>query len=116
MEEGDFVTAVAGVKDVNVKIRRGNELSLRGDICIRLTPVKSGVSAIISEIKVGEAKQPREAAISVHIARKGETVWDAAKALGLTPEEVTRQNPDVAMPCAGGERLVAYRQMEKKAK
>lgn len=116
VEEGDFVTAVAGVKDVNVKIRRGNELSLRGDICIRLTPVKTGVSAIISEIKVGETKQPREAAISVHIARKGETVWDAAKALGLTPEEVTRQNPDVAMPCAGGERLVAYRQMEKKAK
>lgn len=113
-DENDVITAAGGVTDVTVKIRRGNELDLRAGICVMLTPVKNETRMVISELKQGEAKQPREAAISVHIARKNETVWDVAKALGLTPEEVVSQNPNVAMPCAGGERLVAYRQLAGK--
>lgn len=116
ISEGDSVSAVAGVKDVNVKIRRGNELSVRADVCVTLMPRYNCVSAVISEIKLGEAKQPREAALSVHIAKKGETAWEAAKALELTPEDVIAQNPDVVMPCAGGERLVAYRRLYRQSK
>lgn len=113
-DETDVITAAGVVTDVNVKIRRGNEIDVRAAICVMMTPVKQETRMVISELKLGEAKPPREAAVSVHIARKNETVWDVAKALGITPEEVVNQNPDVTMPLAGGERLIAYRQLAKR--
>lgn len=113
VDEGDSLGACAFVKDVNVKIRRGNELGIRAELVVALTPVNEQTRAIISELKVGEKRAPKEAAISVHIASSGETVWDIAKALGITPEEVVHQNPAVTIPCAGGERLIAYRRMTK---
>lgn len=113
-EENDILTAAGGVSDVSVKIRRGNEIDVRANICVMLTPVKQETRMVISEMKLGEPKQPSSAAISVHISRKNETVWDVAKALGITPEEVVSQNPDVTMPLCGGERLVAYRQLVKR--
>ncbi len=113
VEEGDTVGAQAGVKDVSVKIRRGNELGIRADIVISLSVIAEETQIVITELKLGEARAPRQAAISVHIASSGETVWDAAKALGITPEEVMRQNPDVSMPCTGGERLKAFRRITR---
>ena len=113
VDEGDSLGAKAAVKDINVKLRRGNELGIRASIVIMLTPVTEQTRAIITELKLGEKRVPREAAVSVHIAARGETVWDIAKALGITPEEVVRQNPSVTLPCSGGERLLAYRRMTR---
>ncbi|MCI9031473.1 MAG: DUF3794 domain-containing protein [Clostridia bacterium] len=113
VEEGDTLGAQAGVKDVSVKIRRGNELGIRAEVVVSLSVIAEETQIVITELKLGEARPPRRAAISVHIASNGETVWDAAKALGITPEEVVRQNPDVSMPCSGGERLRAFRRIER---
>ena len=52
-------------------------------------------------------------AISIHIAKSGETLWDVAKALGSTPELVMLQNPDITLPLSGGERVIVYRHLTK---
>lgn len=114
--DGDLVTATGAVKDVSVKIRRGNELFLGADIVFNVCAVKQQNKVIITEIKLEGKKPESDAAVTVHIARKGETLWDAAKALCLPPEEVARRNEGVPIPCTGGERLIAFRRLERKSR
>ena len=62
-------------------------------------------------LETGEPRPRPDCAFSVYIARRGDTLWEAAKELGVTPEAVIGFNPDVAVPLSGGERLVAYRHL-----
>lgn len=116
VQAGDDVGVSATVRDISVKILRGNELGVRASVCFTLTPIKKAVAAIVSEIKLGEKIQPSNAAVTVHITAKGETAWQVAKSLGMTPEEVVKQNPDLSFPCNGSERIVVYRRAEREAK
>ena len=68
---------------------------------------------IITELTQGEMRELPSSAISIHIAKSGETLWDVAKALGSTPELVMLQNPDITLPLSGGERVIVYRHLTK---
>ena len=68
---------------------------------------------IITELDLGEERALPTGAVAIHIARKGETLWEAAKALGTTPENVLLQNPGITLPLSGGERVVTYRCLSK---
>jgi len=65
---------------------------------------------VLTGLELGEERILPTSAFSVHIAKNGESLWDVAKALGLTPELVLVQNPGLSLPLNGGERVMAYRQ------
>ena len=65
------------------------------------------------EVEEGEEKKPSGAALSVYIPVEGEELWDAAKRLNASPEEISAMNPDLSFPLEGNERIVIYRQEKK---
>lgn len=113
VSEGDNVNACGTVTQVNVKIRRGNELDIKADISVELYACGNETKYVITELKLGEARELPTSAFSIHIARKAETLWDIAKSLNTTPELVLLQNPNLTMPLSGGERVIAYRHLTK---
>ena len=62
---------------------------------------------VVESVTVGEPIPRPDATVIVHIARAGETLWQAAKALCCSPDRVTEQN-DCAAPFVGGERLINF--------
>lgn len=109
LKENDIVTAKGIVSGVSVKVRRDGELDIKADIAVEYSALREEVKYVISELSLGEERALPTGAVAIHIARKGETLWDAAKALGTTPENVLLQNPGIVLPLAGGERVVTYR-------
>ncbi len=109
LKEGDTVTAKGIVTDVTVKVRRDGELDIKADIAVEYSACREEVKYVISQLDLGEERALPTGAVAIHIARKGETLWEAAKALGTTPENVLLQNPGIALPLSGGERIVTYR-------
>ena len=63
-------------------------------------------------MRVGEAELESECAVSVYVPTAGDTLWDTAKKLGKTPEQVQAANPGLTFPLSGGERIVVYRKKE----
>ena len=57
----------------------------------------------------GEEKQRNGCAFTVHIAKKGETLWSVSKILGCTTDEIIKQNPTLDSELTGGERIIIYR-------
>ena len=54
---------------------------------------------------------PCEDAIGIYYAKKGETLWDIAKRLGASPEDIAAQNPGLGEETAAGDRIVVYREI-----
>lgn len=109
----DRIDASADIYKVNVRIRRGNELDIRAEVCFDVTLSESETVSVLSGLELGEARIKPESAFSVYIARPGDTLWDVAKELGVTPEAVVASNPDIGIPLSGGERVLAYRHLAR---
>ncbi|MCL2848319.1 MAG: DUF3794 domain-containing protein [Firmicutes bacterium] len=108
--EGDTVFARGIVSGMHTRIVRGSEIQIKADIEAEVIAMATVSSEAIAELRLGEERPLSTSAFSVHIGKAGENLWDIAKALGTTPESVMGQNPGVAMPLGGGERLLCYRQ------
>lgn len=113
LKEDDEVYARGEVISASLKIRRGNEIDVRAEVAFEVCAAASSTKCVITELTEGEARIIPTAAISVHVARPGESLWDVAKATGTTPEAVMAQNPDLELPLKGGERVIVYRYLEK---
>lgn len=107
------VTACGSVENTTVKIRRGNELDIKAEVCFDVCVMERDTAAIVSDVTLGDPLPLNDSAFSVYIARENESLWDASKALGLTPEQVVLYNPDLSFPFKGGERVMAFRHLEK---
>ena len=111
VSESSELCASAEVTSINVKIRRGNELDIKAEIYASVNINEPSTKYIITELKLGEAIEMPTNAISIHIAKPNETLWEAAKALGTTPEIILLQNPHLILPLQGGERIITYRHL-----
>lgn len=80
------------------------EATLKIAVC---TYEKEEVSCIVGA-EEGEAYAEERCALSVILPRAGDGLWETAKNLRKTPEEVRRSNPDLAFPLKGNERIVVY--------
>ncbi|MDE7164827.1 MAG: hypothetical protein K2O04_05350 [Clostridiales bacterium] len=105
--EAAHVTATATVTDVNVKIRRESVFDIKAEVAFTLMLSSTAECECISEVIKGEPLARPDASVIIHIAKEGETLWQAAKALCCSPERVTEQNSATA-PYSGGEKLINF--------
>lgn len=95
------------VTDVNVRVRRESVFDIKADIAFTVRLLSEHEFEFISTVTKGEPIERPDASVIIHIAKAGETLWQAARALCCSPEQVQRQNSATA-PYAGGERLVNF--------
>ncbi len=97
----------ACVTDVAVRVRRESVFDIKAEIAFTVTSSTPQSCRIIESVGMGAAIPRPDASVIIHIAKAGETLWQAAKALCCSPERVEQQN-DATAPYAGGERLVNF--------
>ncbi len=97
----------AVVTDVNVRVRRESVFDVKAEIAFTVRLSTETTVCVVESVTVGEPIPRPDATVIVHIARAGETLWQAAKALCCSPDRVTEQNDCVA-PFVGGERLINF--------
>ena len=68
---------------------------------------------VITSVTEGEVKEEKNNAISVYIAKKGEELFDMAKRLNSSMEDIIKVNKDLEFPLSGDERIIIYRQERK---
>jgi hypothetical protein len=66
----------------------------------------------IREVSKVKQRKASTSAISVFIPTAGDLLWDVAKSLGVSEEEVLKTNPDLQFPLSGEERIVIYREIK----
>ncbi len=90
---------------------RGAEIELVFETVINVKGVSEKTIDVVSDIETGAKKEESDVAISLYIVRKGESLWDVAKALNTEEETLLRQNEDIGLPLNGGEKVILYREL-----
>lgn len=98
------------MSDVGLKSKRGQEIEVFAKLYFYIDVFGVNTSAVISEVSVGEEKMPSNCAIRIYIVKENETLWDVAKELGTSVEELMAQNPELELPLKAGDRVYMYYQ------
>lgn len=101
------VTATAAVTDVSVRVRRESVFDIKAEVAFTLCMSSCKTIKLVESVDIGDPIPRPDATVIVHIAKQGETLWQAAKALCCSPERVIEQN-SASAPFEGGERLINF--------
>lgn len=77
------------------------KITLRGKRVLR--------AKFVSAVEEGEPVPVNDCAVSVFIPRAGDGLWELAKSLKKSPEEVAESNPDIEFPVREDQRVIVYR-------
>lgn len=109
---GDRAEMTAIVCGVSVRQKTEGELEAEGTLRLFFTLFGGERTDCVTELTAGEPVPESGAAIRVFMPAAGDTLWETAKKLGKPPEQVAEENPELAFPLRGDERIVVYRRRE----
>lgn len=100
------------LSDVNVRARRGKEIEVNANIEVYSNFYDSNKDAVITAVTEEDEIPEEECALSIYLAKDGDTIWEIAKELKVSPEMISEQNPNVVEPITAGTKIVIYRQKQ----
>lgn len=112
--EGDEVNINLSIGDINIRSKRGRELDIIAGVKINYTLTRPFVSAMVTKIVYGEEKPKKDYALEIYVAKEKQTIWDIAKELNISSENLISQNPDLTHPISAGEKIIVYHQLTEK--
>lgn len=106
----------AGCKEISVAVcglslRQRAEGECEGEAVLKITAAdgETRIARYISSAEEGEEKAVCDSAISVYIPAAGDGLWEVAKRLSESPENIKISNPELNFPLTGKERILIYR-------
>lgn len=102
--------ASAIVCGLSVRQRREGVVEAEATLKATIKRYRRVSAKYLSSVSEGAAIETNDAAISVYLPRAGDGLWETAKRLGRTPEELEKSNPELTFPLCGNERILVYRQ------
>lgn len=94
-----------------ISFRQRAEGECEGEAVIKITACDGEVKNLkyLTEVTEGAEKTPVQSAISVYIPAAGDGLWETAKRLSESPENIQNSNPELSYPLTGKERILIYR-------
>ncbi|MDE5549698.1 MAG: DUF3794 domain-containing protein, partial [Clostridia bacterium] len=111
VNEQTILCGNAVATDCSYKVKRDREVEINSNIVISICAMMNVENTIIKSVEEGEEIATNNNAISIYIPDKGESIWQVAKALGMSIESIKEQNPDLDALMSGDERIVIYREI-----
>lgn len=108
IKESDSVTSTITLGEVNIKNKRGKELEILAEAKINYDFTRENISALTTQIVVGEEKLPKDYALEIYLSKEGQSLWDIAKELNISTTDLVSQNANLSLPLKAGEKIISY--------
>ena len=94
-----------------VNIRQRSEGECEAEAVLKIAAADSETVTVkyLTEAEEGEKVDSNDCALSVYIPTAGDGLWELAKSLNKSPEEVSASNPDIEFPVREGQRVIVFR-------
>ena len=99
-----------GIGEVVAKGKRGKEIEINAKLFIYADFYTGLKECVINEASEGEEKPYDDLVLSIYIVKDGDTIWDIAKEMNVSPDMILEQNPDLELPLKAGTKIVIYKQ------
>lgn len=110
---GDYITA-EGIGSGLIGGFSMDRLRLTANITFSLYHYKTYRLKWISDVEIGGEKEKSGAGLSIFFADSNDSLWEVAKAVNVSPDEIARLNPDFEKEkdCLGRRRVTVFRRKE----
>ena len=98
--------AVCGV---SLRQRAEGECECEAQLKITAADGEKRCITYVTEAAEGDKKKLSDSAVSVYVPECGDGLWETAKRLSESPENITAANPELTFPLTGKERILIYR-------
>ena len=98
------------MNDISAKSKRGQEIEVFAKLYLYVELYSTNTSVVISQVSIGEAIAPPDCAFKIYVVKNNETLWDVAKNLRTSEEDILNQNKDLELPLKAGDRVLIYYQ------
>lgn len=92
--------------------RQEGKIEAEGTVKLFLQEQTQAQFTVVCGGKAGEKIEQNDSAISVYLPTPGDGIWELAKRLKKSPEEVMESNPDLEFPIKEGQRVIVYRRKQ----
>ena len=111
-KKGQACSVSAVACGFSARQKKEGELEAECALKLYVTLYSCERASAVTHIEAGGALPESGAAVSVYIPCAGDGLWETAKKLGKSPEEVRRTNAGLEFPLSGSERIVVYRRKQ----
>lgn len=108
-EDGERVAEDVAVCGVSVRLKAEGEAEAEATLKICASVCGEQSVRYLTRIEEGEPVETNDCAVSVFLPAAGDGLWEIAKKLNKSPEEVSSCNSDLTFPLTGKERIIVYR-------
>ncbi|MDE6373802.1 MAG: DUF3794 domain-containing protein, partial [Clostridia bacterium] len=108
-EDGQKVIEDVAVCGVSVRLKAEGEAEAEATLKISAAVCGEQSVSYLTAIEEGEEVEVNDCAVSVFLPAAGDGLWDIAKKLNKSPDEVSSCNSDLTFPLTGKERIIVYR-------
>ena len=109
---GDSFEVEGLVCGLNVKRRKSGEVEAEAVLKYVIKEYERYDWTYIANVTEGEALVKKQNALSIFLPVAGESLWEVAKRLKCTPEQVEKNNAGLEFPIKEGERIFVYRKID----
>lgn len=110
--EGDYAEAECLVCGLNVRRKKNGETEAEATLKVCVRSYEQRAWEYVTEAKEGEEIVDTDSAFTVFLPRAGEGLWELAKRLHCSPDELQKSNPSLQFPIKEGEKIFVYRQIQ----
>ena len=102
----EISVAVCGV---NIRQRAEGECDAEAVLKICAADCEKSEVKYVTDLTEGEPQCVNQSALSVYVPAAGDGLWETAKKLLQSPEQIEATNPELAFPLSGKERILVFR-------
>lgn len=110
--EGDALEMDCAVCGLNVRRKKSGEVEAEATLRLSARCYEDRAWGYVSEMTEGEAYGDADCGFSVFMTEEGEELWQVAKRLACSPDDLQKSNPDLVFPLKERQRIFLYRQIK----
>jgi len=113
LQKNDIIRLSALVSNVYCKCKKEKEIETDAELKIKITVYSLEKISGYDNIKLLQEKEERKNAVTVYFPKGEDSLWDVAKELNCTGEEIMSQNKDLKFPVGDSQQFVVLYKQRK---
>ena len=109
--EGAHAEVDCAVCGLNVRRKKSGEVEAEATLRLSVQCYEDRAWGYVGEVIEGEPYGGADCAFSVFMTEAGEDIWQVAKRLACSPEDLQKSNPNLTFPLKERQRIFIYRQI-----
>lgn len=107
----DNIILNTSILDLDVD-KRSNTIELISKINFNLCAYKNAETEIISGVEIVGKREKPDCAIEMIIVGENQSIWDLCKKIGVSEENLLKQNPELIEPLSEGQKILLFHSVE----